>query len=172
MQELWHPVAGWELRYEVSNTGKIRSLPYETPNPKGMGNHVRGGCVLKGAFNKNGYLLVALRDKGRNSYKYVHALVAQTFLPPCPGPIGRSQGCWQVDHIDKDKTNNSATNLRWLPRDENNRRATTDLTEHIVREIRQKRGNGATLQELSVFYSKSEAAISLLCNRKTWEWVD
>lgn len=171
MQELWHPVVGWELRYEVSNTGKVHSLPYETPNPNGGGNHIRGGCVLKPRLQKHGYLTVMLRDKGRNSCRTVHSLVAQAFLPPCPGPIGRSRGCWQVDHIDKDKTNNAVLNLRWLPREENLRRATTNLTEQTVRKIRQKRSNGATLKELAASYSKSEGAISLLCNHKTWEWV-
>ena len=77
-----------------------------------------------------------------------------------------------MDHIDKNKTNNHVCNLRWLPRDENNRRGCTDLTSEKIKEIRFKRFNGASLKELALFYSKAEATISLICNRKTWGWVD
>ena len=171
MQELWHSVPGWELRYEVSNTGKVRSLPFELSNPKGDGKHVRQGRTLKPRLQNTGYLHVILRDKGRNLATSVHLLVAKTFLPACPGPIGRQAGCWQVDHIDENKTNNHVYNLQWLPRDDNNRKSSTGLTPEKVKEIRLKRFNGASLKDLALFYSKAEATISLICNRKTWDWV-
>jgi hypothetical protein len=57
-----------------------------------------------------GYLAVKL--EGGQTY-YVHRLVARCFLPAptCPK-------C-EVDHIDRNKENNHASNLRWVSKQEN-----------------------------------------------------
>jgi len=58
--------------------------------------------------------------KGKPLYVCVHKLVALAFLPPPPTPYGATKGCTMVDHIDEDKTNCKASNLRWVSRKENN----------------------------------------------------
>ena len=171
MQEVWQPVVGWETRYEVSSLGRVRSLPFYAPNPNSPGVHQRLGRVLKPQLQNCGYFYVILRDKERNSARTVHSLVAQSFLPPCPGPIGKSADCWQVDHIDENKQNNAAKNLRWLPAADNRRRSCTKLTPEIIREIRSRRASGEKLKALATVFSKSEASISLICSGKTWGWV-
>ena len=59
--------------------------------------------------NGCGYLQVQFSDK-RN--RYVHRLVAITFID---NPYNKPQ----VDHIDGNKKNNAASNLRWLSRSDN-----------------------------------------------------
>lgn len=86
--ECWRPVAG-HPRYLVSDRGNVMRV---------------GGRVLKPQRTSRGYLKVAL---GRSNQVYVHALVCETFHGP--RPPGH-----HVDHIDFDRTNNAAENLRWL----------------------------------------------------------
>ena len=172
MQEVWQPVVGWETRYKISNLGRVQSLPYTAPNARGAGTHVRPGKILKPSTNKDGYLIVILRDRGRSLATSVHSLVASAFLPPCPGKVGRERGCWQVDHIDENKSNNSAQNLRWLPRDENRRRSCTKLTPKHIQEIRRRRANGDSLKSLAAMFGKCDATISMICSGRIWGWVD
>jgi len=97
--EQWRPIAGLEEFYEVSNLGRIRSKRYNR--------------ILKPQGRK--YHHVDLGSHRRN--QYVHFLVAQAFLPPCPGRHG--VGKWNIDHINDDKLDNRAENLQWLPHWEN-----------------------------------------------------
>ena len=69
------------------------------------------GLILKPSIYKIGYPYVCIHGKTR----YVHHLVADRFLPRIDLPN------LQIDHIDGDKANNSASNLRWCSRSVNNR---------------------------------------------------
>lgn len=101
--EEWKPVVGYEQKYEVSNTGKVRSLNY---------HRERASKELKQYIDRYGYLKVVLYDGGNPNYYTVHRLVATAFIP---NPHGKK--C--VDHIDCDTTNNMVNNLRWVTNTEN-----------------------------------------------------
>lgn len=96
--EEWRPVTGFEGRYEVSDQGRVRSLP----RPRS-----RGG--LLNAWVNNHYLRVCLGRRGMS----VHRLVAGAFLPPA----GTGQD--QVRHLNGDPMDNRATNLAWGTASEN-----------------------------------------------------
>ncbi len=72
MKEVWKDITGYEGLYQVSNTGKVRSL-----------NYLNTGEIreLKQAFLKGNYRTVNLY-KNRIPCKYtVHSLVAKHFIP-------------------------------------------------------------------------------------------
>ena len=111
MQEEWRDIIGYEGLYQVSNFGRVRSLPHWQVYQNGH-KHYYKGCIRKLAKSqgKNGYLHVRLGAKGRQTY--VHILVAEAFLDK---PDGKTE----VNHIDGDKTNNNVDNLEWCTRAEN-----------------------------------------------------
>lgn len=91
--ENWRPIPGFEGRYEVSDIGRVRSLVSQK--------------LLKPQKARNGYLLVSL---GRShKHMLVHRLVALAFLP-------RIEGREEINHRNRNKQDNRATNLEWVDR--------------------------------------------------------
>lgn len=86
--------------YIVSSSGRI--LSYK----KGTWNE------LKPQKDTDGYLQVVLSENGKRNYKFVHRLVAESFLY-------RPKGCTEVNHIDGCKANNDISNLEWTTRKDN-----------------------------------------------------
>ncbi len=95
----WRNISGYEGSYQVSNMGQVRSLK-------------RGNKILAPSRSRSGYLQVNLYRNGQPQHFYVHRLVAAAFLGPIPW--------WAiVDHVDGNKLNNNADNLRFLTLQEN-----------------------------------------------------
>ena len=112
MIEEWRPVVGYEGLYEVSNTGRVRSVDRYVKS-KSESYWLRKGKMLSPAKDKNGYLKVNLSCNGKNNIIRVHRLVAQVF-------IENPDNLPEINHKDEDKTNNSVDNLEWCDRKYNN----------------------------------------------------
>ena len=82
-----------ETNYEVSDLGEVRNIKTKK--------------ILKGTLCRNEYRTVQLTIEGKPKSKMVHRLVAEAFIP---NPDSYNI----VDHIDRNKHNNSAKNLRWV----------------------------------------------------------
>ena len=101
--ELWNDIAGFP-KYKVSNLGRIKSFR----RPKAR--------ILKAFINNKGYQRVALTAENKESKRVlVSRIVAAAF---CEKPF---EECDTVDHIDGDKLNNHAENLRWMTSADNTR---------------------------------------------------
>jgi len=112
--EIWKDVVGYEGLYQVSNLGNVKSLP--------RNGTVNNEKILSPRNNGIGYLKVTLSNKSR-SYKYVHILVAESFLG-----YNVSKGTICVDHLNNVRSDNRLENLRIITPKENISRAKTSNT--------------------------------------------
>ncbi|MCU0339236.1 MAG: NUMOD4 motif-containing HNH endonuclease [Spirosomaceae bacterium] len=110
-------------RYEVSNYGRIRS--FQSGNTKGT--IIRGSVI-------QGYRSLNIRVVGGKTInRYVHKLVAELFTG------GQSESKKYVIHLDFDKQNNRAENLKWVTKDEmveHNRQNPSVINRKIPRKTR------------------------------------
>ena len=125
MNEEWRPIEGYEGLYEVSNTGRVRSVDrYDSRNC------FRKGKVLSIFKDRYGYLSVVLSCNGKSKTINVHRIVAQAFIP-------NFDNLPMVNHRDEDKTNNNVENLEWCTAKYNN---TYGTRQDRVRNSRIKNG--------------------------------
>lgn len=105
-EELWKAIKGYEGLYQVSNLGKIKNLITNK--------------ILKGFYNKKGYLSVKLYNKNNTKTFYIHRLVALNF-------INNTENKLQVNHINGIKDDNNLSNLEWCTNVENMNHRYTSL---------------------------------------------
>ena len=106
--EQWRTVSGYP-NYQVSNVGRVMNI--------------KTGQVLKLKSNiTTGYTSLKLSSKGIQVDVYIHRLIAEAFLPAPDDPSFRC-----VDHIDRDRSNNTLSNLRWVSNSYNQANRTKSL---------------------------------------------
>ena len=102
--EVFKDIIGYNGLYQISNTGKVKSLP------KGNGNGNRER-LLKFDCTAD-YARITFSKDGITIRKNVHKLVAEYFLL-------NPQNKPQVNHKDLNKLNNHVSNLEWVTSSEN-----------------------------------------------------
>ena len=88
----------YENLYSIDRSGNVFS-------------HI-SGKILKPHPNLRGYLMVDLYKDGKVKKCVIHRLVAITYIP-------NPNNLPEIDHIDTNRQNNNADNLRWCTRQEN-----------------------------------------------------
>ena len=125
MEEIWKPIKGFTGRYEVSNTGRVRSLSSavicEGPI-KGRYTSVRKGRLLRPGRMPSGHLSVAL---GKGNSQCVHRLVLNAF-------VGVAPDGYECLHVNGNPADNRLENLRWGTRSENIK----DKTRHGLSKLK------------------------------------
>lgn len=104
MTEIWKDIVGYEGLYQVSNLGRVKSLPktdrFGRLYPEKMKAQVNNG---------SGYLVVNLKHNGKQQMRTVHRLVAEAFID---NPLN----CSDINHMDGNKQNNKVDNLEFCTR--------------------------------------------------------
>lgn len=155
MKEVWKSVKGYEGYYEVSNTGKVRSVERTvillSRDGKPRPSVYKSKVLRLSVENKTKQLprrYVRLSKGGVVKRFYVHRLIAQTFIPnPLQLP--------EVNHIDGNPFNNNVENLEWSSKEDNIRHAFENKlikTERAVAKLHPK-----TLEIIETYKSESEA---------------
>ena len=169
MSERWLPVPGFDGLYDVSSLGRVRS--YARPR-------ARGGIRKLFRCGPMAYLAVDLYFDGKRTRRYVHQLVLEAFVGPCP--VGH-EAC----HGASGKLVNHVTNLRWGTRQSNHadkhrdgthlygsRIGNSKLNERDVQEIISARKAGETGSALAARYGVSETCIYKIDKKVAWKHVE
>lgn len=172
-EEEWKPVVGYEAHYSVSNWGRVRR--------NGRGN------ILNTSLTKSGYPCVSLHVNGDGSTHRVHTLVAKAFIGDPPGSIGHEPGEYQINHKNRDRTDNRPENLEWVTHMENmkhafeeNRQANTGEGHgnsklswvHVEKLHMLKEETDLTYKEIGKRFGVTDSRISQIVNGKGWKPED
>ena len=162
MEEIFKDIEGYEGLYQVSNTGKVKSIKFGKER------------ILKPCKDKSGYLCVNICNKGKNKTFRVHRLVAFAFVQ------NNSLFNTDVNHIDENKMNNNANNLEWVTKAYNNNYGTR--IERLSKKVLCVETNQIFQSTIEVERQLgfSQGNISKCCNGKRyktvggyhWGWVN
>lgn len=104
--EIWKDIPGFEGLYQVSDLGRVKSLPKSIWNGKGF--FISKEKILKPNTLAKGYFQVELKKDFKRCCFQVHRLVAMAFIN---NPDSNTYD--QINHINGNKQDNRVENLEW-----------------------------------------------------------
>lgn len=147
------------------------------------GSGARVGSSLKPFVDRNGYLRVCPSVHGVPRWTWLHRLVAEAFLGPCPDGM-------QVNHRDGDKQNNAPSNLEYVTASANmqhairlglrtpaqssrpgERNGSAKLDATAVSRMRDLRRGGASLTDLARDFGVAKATAHRAVTGANWRSV-
>ncbi len=132
-EERWLPISGYESRYEVSDYGRVRSLPRTRVNRLGVKSFYPKR-LRRPTPNPDGYLLVGLYDELAQRSFAVHLLVLVAFRGERPDGL-------EARHLDGNCQNNRLCNLAWGTKTENSLDKVRHGTHNFARRTACPRGH-------------------------------
>ena len=106
-------IIGYEGYYQINRLGQVKSIA--------TGSSRKIGQILKPGKTAHGYLNVTLCKDGVVKAYSIHRLLGLQFIP---NPENKPT----IDHIDRNRQNNSLENLRWATRKEQSNNCSTNVT--------------------------------------------
>ena len=177
-KEVWLPVKGYEGIYEISNKGRLKSLPRMVDNYTKK-TLFKGG-IRKESLDSYGYVKYNMSKDSVTKGMLAHRIVALAFIP---NPEKRPQ----INHINAVKTDNRVENLEWCTPMENihhsmemglqKKRSGEEihfaiLTEKEVIEIRSKyKPRKYTFKRLGIEYGVSYQTIQCIIHKRSWKHI-
>jgi hypothetical protein len=171
LREEWRPVPGFEDRYDVSNTGKVRSWAKSGGHSFRRAEEPRAVAIKVDA---GGYHGVFLYRRKKAHHRFISRLVLEEFVSPPPKGL-------EAAHINGVPGDNRLSNLQWCSRAENeshkrehgtvlrgSRHHQAVLNEANVLEIRAMHEAGATTKELAQRFQVHANTIRSVVTRKKW----
>lgn len=174
--EIWKPVVGYEMAYEVSDLGNVRSL---TRLVKTKGGALRSapGKLSSAHPDGMGYVHVALCNNGNSLTKNVHVIVLEAFA-------GRAPAGMEARHRDGNGLNNDLANLQWGTKAQNaadrvlhktdpvgSRNPRAKLSDGQVLEIYRRAKSGEKGADIASEFSVSACTVSHIAVGRTWSHI-
>lgn len=172
MTENWLPVVGYNGLYEVSDLGRVKSLPRLTR--QGW----CGGKILNPLPQGNGYVAVVLSRDGKRKTKYLHTLVLEAFVGQRPLNHDACHG------PDRSRSNCRLDNLRWDTRKNNlkdrvahgtARRGSSHphakLTESDIPKIFEMKQSGSSPNAIAASFGISRTQVRNVLEGKHWSHI-
>jgi len=152
--------------YRVGDDGSVWSYLAWRTHPAGKWRQL---TAVVG--DKYGHLKVTLCQGARKFHAYVHTLVLEHFIGPCPDGM-------ECRHLDGNPRNNRLENLKWGTRQEN--AADTQrhgrhftpfakppmLAPEIIAELQRRGDSGETTRALAQVFGVSKSTAHLIVARK------
>lgn len=139
--EVFKDILGYEGLYQVSNLGRVKSLP------KGNGNGNRERFLKQEAITRKSqtYLRVTMSKHGKTTRAFVHRLVAIAFMQnPDNKPF--------INHIDNNSENNCLENLEWCTQKENMQHSVKQGRQELVQKMATDAAKIANIQKAKTKY--------------------
>jgi hypothetical protein len=177
-RDQYRPIPGFP-GYRVGDDGTVQSCWKQVSRGYGGGSYYVQGETwrsLKPRRNPQGHLSVTLRRDARSHSRWVHRLVLEAFVGPCPAGM-------ECCHNNGDPADNRLVNLRWgtpranradaiahgtIARGERN--GSHKLTEAEVRTIWAWKGRAAGGQVARGF-GISHTAVRHIWTGRSWKWL-
>lgn len=181
MSTLWFDVPQYDDRYQIEQSGQVRSKRRHVNSPICGGKRLIGGRVLKPQLVK-GYPAIQAMINGVRRTIYVHRMLAETFIP---NPEGKP--C--INHIDGNKANNAIDNLEWCTHQENMDHAyrnglvqpvqsgpgemsgAAKLCNEKVRVIKRRLKAGHRQSDIAQDYGVAKGTIGFIARGETWSHI-
>lgn len=157
---------------------QVQDFDYEI-NEEGIVRRISSKRVKKPYLRKDGYVGIQLYKSKTEVLNFqLHRLIAIAFIPnPNNLPF--------INHMDSDRQNNKISNLEWCTKQENvihgyisgfasnrgSKNGFSKLSEQQVLEIRKKKTEGLTHQQLANMYNVSYGCITGIIQRTNWKHI-
>lgn len=151
--EIWKAILGYEGYYEVSSSGRVRTVKNRPYMEQQYDASLYNQHFLKPSKSPNGYKHLVLCVNGIKKTKSVHRLVAEAF-------ISNDFDKPEINHIDGNKENNRVENLEWCTPSENQCHAFRAGLQHNGRS-KKIRLESLETGESIIFGSQKEASLFL-----------